>query len=180
MKGKNDNLEWGTWNAECDRCGFKFKAYDLREEWTGWMVCDQCYEPRHPQDFLRGMPDDPSVPWSRSDYRGATSATDINNNTISSPQLETATYSTDANKTLTVGTDTPIQIFDAALTTSRTLNLSTTGAKKNDTFTIYCTSNTAYSWTNAAYNIPALTVATYTYNGSAWVKTDSYPYVPIS
>lgn len=58
----------GDWNANCDRCGFKFKASKLKEEWTGFMVCKECWEPRHPQDFLRGVPDDPSVPWTRPDF----------------------------------------------------------------------------------------------------------------
>ena len=60
----------GQWNAICDRCGFKYKSSKLKREWTGLMVChgpetNNCFEPRHPQDFVRGRMDDQSTPWSR-------------------------------------------------------------------------------------------------------------------
>ena len=55
----------GDWNAICDRCGFKFKASELRKTWDGWMVCGKDWEARHPQDFIRSRPDKQSVPWSR-------------------------------------------------------------------------------------------------------------------
>lgn len=29
----------GSWNANCDRCGGKYKASELRQEWTGLRVC---------------------------------------------------------------------------------------------------------------------------------------------
>jgi hypothetical protein len=55
----------GDWNAICDRCGFKFKASELREEWTGLRVCEKDFELRHPLDFLRAKTDKISVPWVR-------------------------------------------------------------------------------------------------------------------
>jgi hypothetical protein len=58
-------LKLGDWNAICDVCGFKFKASTMLKRWDGLMVCKQDYEVRHPQDFIRGIKDDPSVPWSR-------------------------------------------------------------------------------------------------------------------
>jgi hypothetical protein len=33
----------------CDQCGFQFLLNDLKKEWTGFKVCDECYEPKHPQ-----------------------------------------------------------------------------------------------------------------------------------
>jgi protein-arginine kinase activator protein McsA len=33
----------------CDRCGFEFKLLQLKKEWTGFKVCSDCYEPKHPQ-----------------------------------------------------------------------------------------------------------------------------------
>ena len=33
----------------CDRCSFEFKLHELKEEWTGFKVCPDCYEPKHPQ-----------------------------------------------------------------------------------------------------------------------------------
>ena len=35
--------------ALCDRCSFEFKLSELKEEWTGYKVCSECYEPKHPQ-----------------------------------------------------------------------------------------------------------------------------------
>lgn len=55
----------GDWNAICDRCGFKFKASELKEEWTGLMVCPEDFELRHPLDFVKGRADQISVPWVR-------------------------------------------------------------------------------------------------------------------
>lgn len=31
------------------------------------MVCEADWEPRHPQDFVKGVPDDQAPPWSRPD-----------------------------------------------------------------------------------------------------------------
>jgi hypothetical protein len=33
----------------CDRCGFRYKYLELRMEWTGFKVCSECFEPKHPQ-----------------------------------------------------------------------------------------------------------------------------------
>ena len=35
--------------ALCDRCSFEFKLSELKEEWTGFKVCSECYESKHPQ-----------------------------------------------------------------------------------------------------------------------------------
>jgi len=43
--------------AICDRCGFKFHLSALRKEWTNLMVCSECWDYRHPQEFLRAVPD---------------------------------------------------------------------------------------------------------------------------
>jgi len=64
--------EHGQWNVICDRCGFKYKARQLRREWTGLMVCHgpmttDCWDERHPQDFVKGRPDRQSPPWTRSE-----------------------------------------------------------------------------------------------------------------
>lgn len=62
-----DYYEDAGWNAICDRCGFKFKATDLKQTWDGLMVCQDDWEPRHPQDFVRGVTDDQHVPWNRDE-----------------------------------------------------------------------------------------------------------------
>lgn len=59
----------GNHKAICDRCGFLFKASQLFDTWDGLKVCkvNDCWEQRQPQDFLRGVKDDQSVAWSRSE-----------------------------------------------------------------------------------------------------------------
>src|SRR3990167_4141973 len=47
----------GDYWAVCDRCGFDFRVSKLREEWTGAVVCTTCWEPRHPQDFVKSVED---------------------------------------------------------------------------------------------------------------------------
>lgn len=56
----------GGWNVICDRCGFKRKNTEVQLEWDNLLVCkDGCWEPRQPQDFLRGFPDRQNVPMAR-------------------------------------------------------------------------------------------------------------------
>ena len=33
----------------CDRCGFRVRYTKMQMEWTGFKVCSECYEPKHPQ-----------------------------------------------------------------------------------------------------------------------------------
>lgn len=35
--------------ALCDRCGQRYPYLVLQKEWTGFKVCPECYEPKHPQ-----------------------------------------------------------------------------------------------------------------------------------
>lgn len=62
-KGKADNLELGDWNAACFECGRKFKASQMMKHWQGYYLCPEHWEPRQPQDFVRGVPDKPAAPW---------------------------------------------------------------------------------------------------------------------
>lgn len=55
----------GTWAAICDRCGFRFPSDQLIKDWTGLMVCRKDFETRHPQDFVRAVPDNQTPPWTR-------------------------------------------------------------------------------------------------------------------
>ncbi len=50
----------GAWGI-CDRCGQKFRHADLRKEWNGLMVCREDYDPRHPQEGLRGIKENTAV-----------------------------------------------------------------------------------------------------------------------
>lgn len=53
------------YNVICDRCGFKYKSKDLQREWTGLMVCEPCFDHRHPQDFAKIPRPEKPLPWSR-------------------------------------------------------------------------------------------------------------------
>ena len=54
----------GQWNADCDYCGFTFKSSQLKLEWTGLRACAECFSVRHPQEFVRGVPES-NIPWAR-------------------------------------------------------------------------------------------------------------------
>lgn len=55
----------GDYNAICDISGFEGKASEFALRWDGLRVLRRFWEPRQPQDFVRGVKDDPTVPWSR-------------------------------------------------------------------------------------------------------------------
>ena len=60
----------GEWNALCDICGVKRKSSQLIQRWDGLMVCKTtvnpgCWETRHPQEYIRPMPDQQKLPWTR-------------------------------------------------------------------------------------------------------------------
>lgn len=63
--GLRDFFAPGAWNCVCDQCGRKRKSYELRLQWDGLRTCQKCWEPRQPQDFVRGVKDDQSAPWTR-------------------------------------------------------------------------------------------------------------------
>lgn len=60
-----DRFLLGSWNVICDRCHKKLKAEALKREWTGFMVCDGCWEPRHPQDLIKPIGESPPLPYTR-------------------------------------------------------------------------------------------------------------------
>lgn len=57
--------EQGTCDAQCDECGLGYKFNRLQLRWDHAWVCPSCFEPRQPQDFVRAVRDDPSVPVAR-------------------------------------------------------------------------------------------------------------------
>ena len=67
--GRADYWKAHDANAICDRCGQKFKNSELKTEWAGARVCgptgNDCFETRHPQDFLKAMKDRQTVPNAR-------------------------------------------------------------------------------------------------------------------
>lgn len=63
--GRADYLEEGSWNARCSMCNAKRKSSDLVKNWQGQWRCPLHNEPRHPQDFVRGVPDIQAAPWTQ-------------------------------------------------------------------------------------------------------------------
>lgn len=55
----------GNWKAVCDSCGRIVLASELQQRWDGFMVDSRCWEPRHPQDFVRGVADYQAPPFTR-------------------------------------------------------------------------------------------------------------------
>lgn len=54
---RNPGYRPGNHWVVCDRCGFDIRASEARETWDGLVVCPEDWEPRHPQDFVRGRED---------------------------------------------------------------------------------------------------------------------------
>lgn len=62
-----DDLHYvpGDFYRICDMTGFKVRANRTKEMWFGTIRRSQSWEPRQPQDFVRGRPDKQSVPDAR-------------------------------------------------------------------------------------------------------------------
>jgi len=64
--GRERHYIGGSHYKTCDRCGGVYRHTKMRQEWTGLWVCSgggtrDCWEQRHPQDFVRGIKEDISV-----------------------------------------------------------------------------------------------------------------------
>lgn len=57
----------GSWRVVCDVCGLQFPSTSMQTRWDGLIVDRACYEPRHPQDFVRGVPDLMAAPYVRNE-----------------------------------------------------------------------------------------------------------------
>lgn len=70
-KGQADFLELGDWNAVCAQCNRKRKASTMRQlpagvPGAGMFVCfPEHWDARHPQEFVRAVPDNMTVPWAQ-------------------------------------------------------------------------------------------------------------------
>lgn len=82
MDGQNDYRPGDHWII-CDVCGFKTRASDSRKRWDGLRVCKPDWEPRHPQDFVRGNRDRQTVP----DARPEPTDTFLNENDVTASSL---------------------------------------------------------------------------------------------
>jgi hypothetical protein len=57
-----DPLDHGDYYVVCDYSGRRVPASQTKMTWDGYRVWDRLWEPRHPQDFVRGVPDPQKVP----------------------------------------------------------------------------------------------------------------------
>lgn len=69
--GHADYLAKGSWNAQCDRCDWKYKAYDLylqKDPFGGnnLRVCRRCLDEINPQGYVKGVLDRQTPPWTRT------------------------------------------------------------------------------------------------------------------
>lgn len=126
------------WNT-CQRCGFDIRNSETLQEWNGLKVCKQCWEPRHPLDFVRTLPDDTQA-------KGLVTG-DIN-------RTDYITEQDNTSPTLTAGTDSELQTWNTALTANRTITL--VGSLDGQRFSIYRTAGGAYTLdVGGVYTIPA-------------------------
>lgn len=63
--GRADFFANGEFNFVCDFCGAKNKSSNAMKTWDNFYVCKHHKEVRNPQDFLRGVKDNQTTPWSR-------------------------------------------------------------------------------------------------------------------
>lgn len=66
MSGHEQRI--GDWRVICDASGFMCWASECAKTWDGKYVLKRFIGEeanRHPQDLVRGVPDNPMVPWSR-------------------------------------------------------------------------------------------------------------------
>ena len=50
----------------CDRCGWRYKYVEIKEEWNGLRTCPECYEAKHPKLFpIRSVDDPQGLQFSR-------------------------------------------------------------------------------------------------------------------
>ena len=54
---RSNIFENGSWAVICDVCGREYWSHQLTKRWDGLMVCSGDWEPRHPQDFVKGVAD---------------------------------------------------------------------------------------------------------------------------
>lgn len=62
-RGGRDHLDLGDWNASCSMCGRKRKASEMVRNWQGQFRCPEHNEARHPQEYVRPVPDVQTPPW---------------------------------------------------------------------------------------------------------------------
>lgn len=62
MRWDRDDYRPGDFWRIDDRSGFKVRASRTEKEWDGLIVSQDAWEPRQPQDFVRGVEDRQAAP----------------------------------------------------------------------------------------------------------------------
>jgi hypothetical protein len=93
----------GNWIAMCDVCGRKYKASALTKRWDGLMCCQEDWEIRQPQDFVRGVLDTQIAPWLRTEPSDSFIAVTLG--------LLSQLFSTSTATILTVFTAAPYNLY---------------------------------------------------------------------
>lgn len=65
--GRPRNYKSGDFYCICDYSGFKIRRSEARKTWDGFLVRSDFWEPRQPQDLVRGTRDKISVPDARGE-----------------------------------------------------------------------------------------------------------------
>lgn len=63
--GREHFYKPGSFYRIDDKTGFAVRAERQQREWQGLIVDKRVWEIRHPQDFVRGVTDDQTVPYAR-------------------------------------------------------------------------------------------------------------------
>lgn len=63
--GRHYHYKPGSFYRTDDRSGFPQRAERTKQEWTGLIVADDLWEERQPQDLVKGVVDDQTVPMAR-------------------------------------------------------------------------------------------------------------------
>lgn len=96
--------EPGNYWVICDRCGFKRRINTVRKEWNGLLVCfPECWEPRHPQDFVRAVRDKQRVPIARPDRTAAIYTTTLSGDAAAQAMTVECTSVTNIEDDVAIG-----------------------------------------------------------------------------
>ena len=112
-----DSYLKGDWNVICDYCGTKKKQSQCRLTWDNYLVCsDTCWEPRHPQDFVRGKVDKQRVPphLARPDDRQNFTETTLNGAVVKGASTVVVTSASGIAEYTTIGIETDENVQPAS------------------------------------------------------------------
>jgi hypothetical protein len=56
-RSRNPGFVPGDYYIECPICSFEYRESQMRRRWDGQLTCIPDWEPRQPQDFVRGVKD---------------------------------------------------------------------------------------------------------------------------